>query len=59
MPIRNPQLFDFNCEASFFDIRTFKKDPLNTKIPKMLVGLKFGSDDMHGEKVILGGTKIR
>ena len=48
MPGQNPQIFEFDCEASFFDFRTFKKDPLNMKIPKMLVGLKFGSDDTHG-----------
>ena len=31
---------------------------MKTKIPKILVGLKFGSDDMHGEKVILRRTKL-
>ena len=48
MPRRNQQIFEFDCEASFFDFRIFNKDPLNMKIPIMLVGLKFGSDDMHG-----------
>ena len=37
-------------KLSSFDIKTFKKDPLKTKIPKMLVGLKFGSDDTHGKR---------
>ena len=35
-------------KVSFFDFMTFKKDPLKTKIPKTLVGLKFGYYDMHG-----------
>ena len=48
MPRRNPQIFEFDCETSFFDFRTFIKDPLNMKIPKILVGFKFGSDATHG-----------
>ena len=33
-----------------FWLRTFRKDPLKTKIPNILVGLKFGSDDKAREK---------
>ena len=33
----------FSRKVSSFDFKTFKKDHLTTKIPKMLGGLKFGT----------------